>query len=166
MEASQFKSLFLPCHHKLYAVAWRLTGNSQAAEDLVQETYLRLWTKRHQIADIENAEVYSISVLRRQFYDVKRGNRIQEAALDIGQMAVGASTEIHQRLEAADECERIKRMIAQLPDPQGRVMLMRDVEDKPYKEISAVTGLTEVNIRSILSRARKRIREQIKEMKQ
>ena len=53
MEASQFKSLFLPCHHKLYAVAWRLTGNSQAAEDLVQETYLRLWTKRHQIADIE-----------------------------------------------------------------------------------------------------------------
>lgn len=71
MEASQFKSLFLPCHHKLYAVAWRLTGNSQAAEDLVQETYLRLWTKRHQIADIENAEAYSISVLRRQFYDVK-----------------------------------------------------------------------------------------------
>ena len=130
----------------------------------MQETYLRLWTKRHQIADIENAEAYSISVLRRQFYDVKRANRIQEAALDIGQMAVGASTEIHQRLEAADECERIKRMIAQLP--QGRVMLMRDVEDKPYKEISAVTGLTEVNIRSILSRARKRIREQIKEMKQ
>lgn len=105
MEASQFKSLFLPCHHKLYAVAWRLTGNSQAAEDLVQETYLRLWTKRHQIADIENAEAYSISVLRRQFYDVKRANRIQEAA--IGHRSNG-SRSINGNPPAVRSCRRMR----------------------------------------------------------
>jgi len=44
-------------------------------------------------------------------------------------------------------------------------MLMRDVEDRSFEEISIETGLTEVNIRSILSRARKKIREQIKTMK-
>ena len=45
-------------------------------------------------------------------------------------------------------------------------MIMRDVEGQTYEEISVETGLTEVNLRSILSRARKRIREQIKEMRQ
>lgn len=52
-----------------------------------------------------------------------------------------------------------------LPDPQGRVMLMRDVEGRTYEEISAETGLTEVNLRSVLSRARKKIREKIKNIK-
>lgn len=42
---------------------------------------------------------------------------------------------------------------------------MRDVEGLTYEEISTETGLTEVNLRSILSRARKKIREKIKEMK-
>lgn len=56
-------------------------------------------------------------------------------------------------------------MILALPDPQGKVMLMRDVEGLTYEEISTETGLTEVNLRSILSRARKKIREKIKEMK-
>jgi len=165
MEASQFKSLFLPCHSKLYAVAWRLTGNGQAAEDLVQETYLRLWTKRNQLDAVENAEAYSITILRRLFYDVQRGRHIVESGAEIGKMALKSSQDLSRQIESADEVERIRKLILQLPDPQGRVMLMRDFEDRPYEEISKETGLTEVNVRSILSRARKRIREQVKEMK-
>ena len=42
---------------------------------------------------------------------------------------------------------------------------MRDVEDRTYEEIEKVTGLTSVNIRVLLSRARKRIREQFLEIK-
>ena len=42
---------------------------------------------------------------------------------------------------------------------------MRDIEDRSFEEISTETELTEVNIRSILSRARKKIREQIKAMR-
>ena len=41
---------------------------------------------------------------------------------------------------------------------------MRDVEDRPYEEIEKVTGLTSVNIRVLLSRARKRIRKQFLEI--
>ncbi len=165
MEASQFKSLFLPCHSKLYTVAWRLTGNSQSAEDLVQETFLRLWTKRNQLDGVENAEAYSITILRRLFYDVQRSGHIVESDAEIGKMTLKSSQDLNREIESADEVERIRKLILQLPDPQGKVMLMRDIEDRPYEEISKATGLTEVNVRSVLSRARKRIREQIKEMK-
>ena len=43
MQASDFKQLFLPCHRKLFSVAYRLMSNAQAAEDMVQETFLKLW---------------------------------------------------------------------------------------------------------------------------
>ena len=45
MDANQFKEQFLPYHAKLYRVAFRLMGNTQDAEDMVQEAYLKLWKK-------------------------------------------------------------------------------------------------------------------------
>ena len=166
MESSQFKTLFLPCHRKLYAVAWRLTGNAQAAEDLVQETFLRLWTHRQQIVSIECVEAYSITILRRIFYDTKRSKQIEASEREISELHVKDSEDLNQRIDAKDEWQRIRTMILALPDPQGKIMIMRDIEGQTYEEISVETGLTEVNLRSILSRARKRIREQIKEMRQ
>ena len=76
-----------------------------------------------------------------------------------------ATENLSERIDAQDQWQRIRAMILALPDPQGKVMLMRDVEGRTYEEISAETGLTEVNLRSVLSRARKKIRERIKEIK-
>ena len=56
------------------------------------------------------------------------------------------------------------KLIGQLPEQQQQIVIMRDVDDRPYEEIEEVTGLSAVNIRVLLSRARKKIREQFKEI--
>ena len=165
MQTSDFKQLFLPCHRKLFSVAYRLMGNVQAAEDLVQETFLKLWMQRDKMGTVDHPEAYSITVLRRLFYDKMRTGRLQEVDKDVGTLQVSSSQNISRQLEQADEYQRVRQMIVSLPKPQASIMLMRDVEDRSYEEISIETGLTEVNIRSILSRARKKIREQIKAMR-
>lgn len=165
MQASDFKQLFLPCHRKLFSVAYRLMGNAQAAEDMVQETFLKLWMQHDKIERVDNPEAYSITVLRRLFYDKMRTGHLQEVDKDVGSLQVTSSQNISRQLEAADEYQRVRLLISHLPEPQGRIMLMRDVEDRSFEEISIEIGLTEVNIRSILSRARKKIREQIKAMR-
>ena len=165
MQASDFKQLFLPCHRKLFSVAYRLMSNAQAAEDMVQETFLKLWMQRDKMEKVDNPEAYSITVLRRIFYDKMRARHLQEVDKDVGSLQVSSSQNISKQLEEADEYQRIRRLIIHLPEPQARIMLMRDIEDRSFDEISIETGLTEVNIRSILSRARKKIREQIKAMR-
>ncbi len=162
MQATEFKCLFLPCHRKLFAVAYRLTGNVQRAEDLVQETFLRLWTQRDRIGRPDSPEGYSVSVLRRLFYDRLRAARLPEVDKDVGHLQVVSAQDVGRQVEDADECNLIRQLIVSLPGPQGRIMLMRDVEGRSFGEISRETGLTEVNIRSVLSRARRKIREQIK----
>lgn len=165
MQASEFKQLFLPCHRKLFSVAYRLMSNAQAAEDMVQETFLKLWMQRDKIEKVDNPEAYSITVLRRIFYDKMRARHLQEVDKDVGSLQVSSSQNISKQLEEADEYQRVRLLINHLPEPQARIMLMRDIEDRSFDEISTETGLTEVNIRSILSRARKKIREQIKAMR-
>lgn len=165
MQASDFKQLFLPCHRKLFSVAYRLMSNAQAAEDIVQETFLKLWMQRDKMEKVNNPEAYSITVLRRIFYDKMRARHLQEVDKDVGSLQVSSSQNISKQLEEADEYQRIRQLITHLPEPQARIMLMRDIEDRSFEEISIETGLTEVNIRSILSRARKKIREQIKAMR-
>ena len=165
MQASDFKQLFLPCHRKLFSVAYRLMSNAQAAEDMVQETFLKLWMQRDKMEKVDNPEAYSITVLRRIFYDKMRAGHLQEVDKDVGSLQVSSSQNISKQLEEADEYQRVRQLITQLPEPQARIMLMRDIEDRSYDEISIETGLTEVNIRTILSRARKKIREQIKAMR-
>lgn len=162
MQASDFKQLFLPCHRKLFSVAYRLMSNAQAAEDMVQETFLKLWMQRDKMEKVDNPEAYSITVLRRIFYDKMRAGHLQEVDKDVGSLQVSSSQNISKQLEEADEYQRVRLLINHLPEPQARIMLMRDIEDRSFEEISTETGLTEVNIRSILSRARKKIREQIK----
>ena len=56
MDTAEFKQQFLPYHRNLYRVAFRLTGNPQEAEDMVQEAYLKLWNKRDELADVLNTE--------------------------------------------------------------------------------------------------------------
>lgn len=165
MQASDFKQLFLPCHRKLFSVAYRLMSNAQAAEDIVQETFLKLWMQRDKMEKVDNPEAYSITVLRRIFYDKMRAGHLQEVDKDVGSLQVSSSQNISKQLEEADEYQRVRLLITHLPEPQARIMLMRDIEDHSFDEISIETGLTEVNIRSILSRARKKIREQIKAMR-
>ena len=65
MDTAEFKQQFLPYHRKLYRVAFRLTGNPQDAEDMVQEAYLKLWNKRDELADVLNTEAYCVTLNKK-----------------------------------------------------------------------------------------------------
>ena len=79
MDAAEFKQQFLPYHRKLYRVAFRLTGNPQDAEDMVQEAYLKLWNKRDELADVLNTEAYCVTLIKNLCYDVLRRSQPDEA---------------------------------------------------------------------------------------
>ena len=69
MDAESFKRMFLPCHAKLYGVACRLLDNAEDAEDLIQEAYLKLWSKREELTSKPQPEVTVTQEMRQEAFD-------------------------------------------------------------------------------------------------
>lgn len=161
MDANDFKRKFLPYHQKLYRVAFRLMGNAQDAEDMVQETYLKLWKKREKLPpDIECMEAYSITLIKNLCFDSFRSIRLEEDNRPPEELNITEENNPMHEVELKDEVNQVKRIISTLPKQQQQVVMMRDVNDCSYEEIEQATGLSSVNIRVLLSRTRKKIREQ------
>lgn len=164
MDAVSFKQQFLPCHQKLYRVAFRLMGNAQDAEDMVQEAYLKLWKKRDELIDIQNIEAYCVTLIKNVCYDALRAFHLDEDNRPPEELNVTATSNVAQEMERKDEMIHLRKLIGQLPEQQKRVMLLRDLNECSFEEIEKATGLNAVNIRVLLSRARKKIREQFNEI--
>lgn len=160
MTANEFKTLFLPCHQRLYRMAYRLTGNQQEAEDLVQETFLRLWSHRMELSGIENAVAFSLMTLKNIWLDNIRLKHLECAESPPEDYPLADEADIARLVETHDTTEQVLRLIRQLPEQQRMVMMMKDISDLSFEEIGDSTGLSQGNIRTLLSRARKRIREQ------
>ena len=165
MDATDFKRKFLPYHRKLYRVAFQLTGNAQDAEDMVQEAYLKLWKRRDELPpDIGSIEAYCVTLTKNLCYDALRLSHIEEDDRPPEELPIAEHSDVMHEVERRDEANQVMRLIGGLPDQQRQVILMRDVDDRPFEEIEQETGLSAVNIRVLLSRARKKIREQFKEI--
>lgn len=160
MDAAEFKQQFLPCHPKLYRIAFRLMGNAQDAEDMVQEAYLKLWNKRSELTDVQNAEAYSVTLIKHLCYDVLRLQRPEQEGVSAEELPLPTDVNIARETEQRDEVVQVKQLIGRLPGQQQQVITLRDVNGCTFEEIEQATGLNAVNIRVLLSRARKKIREQ------
>ena len=166
MDANDFKRKFLPYHSKLYRVAFRIMGNEQDAEDMVQETYLKLWKKREELPpNIENMEAYCVTLTKNLCYDALRASHIEEDNHPPEELNIAGESNLMRDVELKDEVNQVKRIIQSLPHQQRQVITMRDVNECSMEEIEKATGLSAINIRVLLSRTRKKIREQFNAIK-
>lgn len=163
--ADIFKRLYLPFHAKLYRIAFALVGNQEEAEDIVQEVYSRLWERREELAAVRNPKAYAITLTKHFCLDYLRSPRAsrQAAALEETEEFQSDSSP-EKETEEKDQIRQIQRWIDKLPLNQQQVLRLQGMEDYSVEEIEQITGYTAGNIRVLLSRARKTIREQFNKL--
>ena len=164
MPASLFKQLLLPLYPRLQRVALRLLGNAEDAEDMVQEVYMKLWSKRDALPDVKEVEAYCVTMTKNMCIDRLRMAEVEKEDMDEVPTMLAATDDVEAQVERRDAVEQVKQIIETLPEHQQQVITLRDMEDYSFEEIAEQTGLTAVNIRMLLSRARKTIRERLKKL--
>lgn len=157
MEIKQFKTILIPLRQKLLALASKMMKNEAEAEDIVQETFLKLWQIRDELDQIQNPEGFAMQITKNICIDRIRSRKIQ---VDTEDYYLGANYQTpYSSIELKDSVKIIKQIIEQLPGLQRAIIRMRDIEGYELDEIAEITGTQTSAVRTNLSRARKKVRE-------
>ncbi|MHB1960161.1 MAG: RNA polymerase sigma factor [Acidobacteriaceae bacterium] len=148
----------------LFRVAFSVLRNANDAEDVVQETFLRVLKNQRKLASIENSRIWLVRIAWNLALDRTRRLRatpLVEEAEEILQNRPGTEMPAEMTLGAAQGCARILRMIDKLPRKEQEVLRLSALEELDTPEIAAILKTTESSVRSCLFRARQRLRERM-----
>ena len=160
MNAQEFKQRFMPFLKLLYRVAFHLTGNVQDAEDLLQDTYLKLWQKRDDIREEAVNQAYLVTLMRNLLRDQQRLKHIDSSAELRNELSPPDERSLEGQIAARDEASQMKNLINQLPKRDKEIIRMHLMEERTYDEIEQDTGLSQGNIRIIVMRTKQKLKQQ------
>ena len=166
MKNISFRDDVLPLKDKLYLLALRITLNNAEAEDVVQETLIKVWNRRSQWEEIESIEAFALTVCRNLSLDkIKRMGNDHDSLDDSTHDSPDSSSSSNpeEQTMARDQVALVRQLIDRLPEKQRSVIQLRDIEGKSYREIANIMCISEEQVKVNLYRARQTIKKKFSE---
>lgn len=143
---------------QLMGVAKRFLRNQEEAEDVVQETFLKLWSMRERLPEIQNIKALSVQITKNACLNRIKVRKRQTS--EIVEHTLISNTETpHTQLENSDSLQRTMNIIDRLPNLQQAILRMRHIDELEIEEIAELTTSTPEAVRMNLSRARRKVKE-------
>lgn len=159
MKNISFRDDVLPLKNELFRLALRITLNQFEAEDIVQDTLIKVWNRRSDWNDIDSIEAFSLTICRNLSLDrIKKKENNNDSLEDVKGAEPLASSNPQDRMIQADRVGLIKQIVDSLPEKQRSCMQLRDFEGKSYKEIATILDITEEQVKVNIFRARQAVK--------
>ncbi len=158
MRQEKFKNI-IAIKDKLFRLAFSIMGTREDAEDVVQDTMLKVWNKQESWSAIDNLEGYCMRAVRNIALDkiaLKENQHEDLPGQETNDRYVSYPDEI---LERGEQLDLIYRLINDLPEKQKTIMQLRDIEEMSYREIADIMSITEDQVKVTLFRARQKVKE-------
>ena len=172
-DASAFESLVLHYQGQIYRLCFRMTGNSEDAQDMTQEAFLKAWKNlsTFQFDSAFSTWLYRLASnccldLLRSMKRKPTVSLTAETEDEDGEIIDVADDAPSPEEEAIVSQERddLRKALALLDDEQRQILILRVVNDLSYTEIAEVLNIKEGTVKSRLSRARDNLRKKLDEI--
>ena len=158
MAWDEFRRVYDSAFPILFRVAYRIAGSEEAAEDLCQESFFRMYEKNMVFPNQEEAKYWLIRVVKNAALNyAKRKERERKAYQkafreDVRQVETG---ELH--LVKKEVMAEVKEALNKLPENLKMALIFKEYAEMNYKEIGRVLGISEGNVKVRVFRARERL---------
>lgn len=163
MNNKEFERMAVALRPRLTALCGRFladTNVAEEAEDLVQDTLLRLWGMRERMESYKSVEALAVMVAKNACIDSLRRSR-PKTPLATG-MAVAATEETDDALLAGDTKKAVDRAFARLTPTKQNLLRWRS-EGFELDEIATMCNMTKPSVKTLISAARRELLKQMKE---
>ena len=164
MQEISFRDDILPLKDKLFRLALRITFDRAEAEDVVQDTMIRVWNKREEWTQFGSIEAYCLTVAKNLAIDRSQKKEAQNVELTPEMEEESEISGPYDQLVNNERMSIIHRLINELPEKQRLIMQLRDIEGESYKEIAKILNLTEEQVKVNLFRARQKLKQRYLEI--
>lgn len=161
MSLQVFQQRILPMKDKLYRLAFRLLQNVQEAEDVVQETMIRIWTKREEWGRWQSLEAYCMISARNSCLDRLRKQKLRSVQESKARDVSSPDKDPQEKIMEKEAMIQIRKCMDELPQHQQLVIHLREIEGFTYNEIAEVLDMSLEQVKINLFRARNAIRKSI-----
>ena len=163
-EARAFEMLVERYKRPLYALLVRVVRDRDAAEDLLQECFVRLWRHLDELDETRPLYGYLRRVAVNLGLNHLRGRRRRRAAVEASlRERPPVFTDPGQDDELAETSAAVREALEELPEEQRACLILRAQEGMSYAEIARAAGVAVGTVMSRLSRARLALRRKLKE---
>ncbi len=160
MGQEEFEKTIFILKDKLFRFARRILDNAQDAEDVVQELMISLWNKRNELPMVLNVEAYAMRSVKNMSLDKIKHYQLRQRKMD--DIILNSDSSYHDQSNEHNEMnEIIRNAISELPEKQKMVIHLRDIEGYSFEEMKGILNMDEIALRVNLSRARKKVKEEI-----
>ena len=158
---ADFRQSAVACLDRLYSFARSLTRSRPAAEDLVQETYVRALRAAHRPSDPAGVRPWLFTILRNVWRNERRRRQPDAFASD-PDLLPSLRAPFEETLDQDAMAERIRTSIDRLPDAYREVVLLRFSQGLSYREIAEIVDCPAGTVMSRLARARALIQDAVR----
>ncbi|HQX62043.1 MAG TPA: sigma-70 family RNA polymerase sigma factor [Thermomicrobiales bacterium] len=160
-DARAFEALFTRYYLLVYGVVARIVGDAAEAEELTQETFLRLYLRPIEATESANVRAWLLRVGTNAAFNAVRARRRRAGWLRrlAGRADARATGDDPSSIVAdRDEADRVRQVLAQLPERQRAALALR-ASGLSYAEVAGVLGVRPGSVGTILARAERAFRE-------
>lgn len=167
MDRLQFQRLVHRYQHRVYGFACYFLNDREAAQDVTQEVLIRFWKHGREV-DESRLLPWLLRVTRNACIDALRKRRSRRNVMlvdtEVMMDAEDEGASPVDTAEAGDFQEQLQRALDALDDPYRSIVILREVQDMKYEEISAAMDMPLNTVKVYLHRGRKMLREQLSEV--
>ncbi|MCX6241358.1 MAG: sigma-70 family RNA polymerase sigma factor [Bacteroidetes bacterium] len=158
MNLQDFNTKVYPLKDKIFRFAKRMLDQTEEAEDLVQEVFIRMWKIREKLDEYRSLEALAMVTTKNLCLDKLKARKFPVESFNDQRQFIERIAE-EPRSDHSDLITGVKEAMNSLPEQSRLIVHLRDIEGYEFGEISEILGMQENAIRVALSRARQRIRE-------
>ena len=159
-DCGQLGRLFERYHLPLFDFLYRTTGDRTAAEDLVQDVFVRILKYRHTFRDDSSFETWVFRIARNARADhFRRRSTTQTVELSEDTEVAASTSDPADTLDRASHEARLRRALMQLPDDKRELLVLARFRGLRYEQIGALLDIEVGAVKVRVHRAMRQLRE-------
>lgn len=158
-DTNAFTTLFHQYKDKVYSIAFKITGSASIAEEVVQDVFEKLWTKREALPNVEHFTAWFNTIIRNHLFNlVKRSIAREARETTYASTNIAFQQQADQKILLKEAEELLEKALYTLPPQQKKVYRLIKEDGMKKEEVASQLNLSPETVKAHLSKAVKSIR--------